>query len=498
MPNLYKINMLKAIGKQKDSSGSTAYLTPTVLRELAETYSPDTYEAQIVIGHNDDLKAMLKGDKAPSFGYIKSVHLENNGTELWGIVDLIDEAHDWVKRGLYKHVSLAYYEPGNPYGVLDGKHYIRHLALLGATPPAIKGLDRFIKLSEDNEMVKQQTKALQEGEVLEVEAPMQEDNGVIDAPSLDAPPEEIEAFMDENAEDFLANMLLEGEFGFRGDIVSFDPVPSKENNYLMDESGMIKGTFTDEEGEQYMFEVSGNSKSFQPVNTEEEGEEDMTEVVSEQEEDQLSTLMQQFSEYACGCDKGMDDYSYKMPNGKTIIIKIMGDDEMGSYEEPLMEEPMMEEEEDEMSMSPAAMAEIAALKEQLNSLREADKKRRYAELEAFCEGLYSDGRLLETVTPKQEVLAFMESLDSQGMLAFSEEKEEKPLDWFKSILSLLPVQLPMSDMTALAEEPVASVKFKAPSNMGVDQKQLKVYSEAKALSEKENIPFSEALTRLSV
>lgn len=479
MSNLWKINMLKAVGKQKDSSGKTAYLSPSILKELASTYDPGLYESQLVIGHNDDLKAMLKGDKAPSFGHIKSVHLENDDTELWGVVELIDEAHEWVERGLYKHVSLAYYEPGNPYGVIEDKHYIRHLALLGATPPAIKGLDRFIKLSEDEEMVKQQTKALQEGEVLEVE----QQTTAIEAPSLDAPPEEIASFMNENAVDFLINILTEGEFGFQGEIVKFDPEPSQENNFLMNDAGVIEGKFTDEEGEVYLFEIQGDKKSFRPENTEEE--ESLvaaTEVIAEEEEDQLASLMSQFSDYVCGHDK--DAYKHKMPDGKMLIIKVVADDSMMEYQEELA-----------MPISDKAMMEINALKEELNALREADKKRRYAELNAFCEGLYSDGRLLETVTPKEEVLAFMESLDGNQMLAFGEGKESSTLDWLKGLLGQLPVQLPM---TALSETESKSYKFNAPSQMGVDAGQMRIFNEAKAISEEANIPFAEALTRVSV
>ena len=45
-----------------------------------------------------------------------------------------------VEAGRYKHVSAAFYAPDSPRNPKPGGYYLRHVGVLGAVPPAVKGL----------------------------------------------------------------------------------------------------------------------------------------------------------------------------------------------------------------------------------------------------------------------------------------------------------------------------------------------------------------------
>ena len=57
---------------------------------------------------------------------------------------------DYVKNGLYKKVSASFYSPESKINPEPGKWSLRHVAMLGAQPPAVKGLKGFAYSEEDN------------------------------------------------------------------------------------------------------------------------------------------------------------------------------------------------------------------------------------------------------------------------------------------------------------------------------------------------------------
>ena len=54
-----------------------------------------------------------------------------------------DVAKDLVKDGHYRKVSISFYSPDSQINPHPGQWTARHLALLGAAPPAVKGLEPF-------------------------------------------------------------------------------------------------------------------------------------------------------------------------------------------------------------------------------------------------------------------------------------------------------------------------------------------------------------------
>jgi len=120
-----------SVGTHTDMSGRTAEFQEVDLRRVAETYDPAHHEAPVVLGHPKT--------NAPAYGWVRRVWVE--GGKLFA--DLHQVAAEFVellKAGRYKKKSISI----GP----DGR--LRHLAFLGAVPPAVKGL-KDVEFGDGNE-----------------------------------------------------------------------------------------------------------------------------------------------------------------------------------------------------------------------------------------------------------------------------------------------------------------------------------------------------------
>lgn len=118
-------------GRVEDSTGTSRDLSHAWMQRVIANYAASGHDAPITIGHPDS-------DTAPAFGWTRK-ELRMNGDVLEArFADTDDEFEGWVKDGRIKKRSASFYlDPPN----------LRHVAFLGATPPAIKGL-RDIKFSD--------------------------------------------------------------------------------------------------------------------------------------------------------------------------------------------------------------------------------------------------------------------------------------------------------------------------------------------------------------
>lgn len=116
-----EVEVFKA-GTWTDSSGNTRTWTEEDLEEIVRQYNEQKeHEAPVVVGHPKD--------NAPAYGWVE--RLEKRGQSIWAkIKPTVEEFVDWVRRGLYKKVSVSLYP----------NLLLRHVGFLGATPPAVKGL----------------------------------------------------------------------------------------------------------------------------------------------------------------------------------------------------------------------------------------------------------------------------------------------------------------------------------------------------------------------
>jgi hypothetical protein len=109
-------------GTHTSGNGITKEYKDDDLAHIVKTYNEQKdHEAPLVLGHptNDQ----------PAYGWAKELKMA--GSKLLAYVDQVSgDIVDAVKRGEYKKVSIALYPDG----------LLRHIGLLGAVPPAVKGL----------------------------------------------------------------------------------------------------------------------------------------------------------------------------------------------------------------------------------------------------------------------------------------------------------------------------------------------------------------------
>ncbi len=129
-------------GPQTSAQGVTREFSKSDLKQIAETYDPQTHEAPIRIGHEDN-------DKVPSWGWVKGVKLK--GDQLYAEVEFSPLMENYVNNGLYKKVSASFYSPESKINPEPGNWSLRHVAMLGAQPPAVKGLKGFAYSEESVE-----------------------------------------------------------------------------------------------------------------------------------------------------------------------------------------------------------------------------------------------------------------------------------------------------------------------------------------------------------
>jgi len=129
-----RIHVFKA-GDQTSAQGVARTFSEKDLQQVVDSYNPSIHEAPLVLGHQGD------SDSLPSYGWIKG--FTRQGDNLYADVAFTDVAKDLVKDGHYRKVSISFYSPDSQINPHPGKWTARHLALLGAAPPAVKGLEPF-------------------------------------------------------------------------------------------------------------------------------------------------------------------------------------------------------------------------------------------------------------------------------------------------------------------------------------------------------------------
>jgi hypothetical protein len=109
-------------GTHTSGNGVTKTYTDADLDSIVTRYNTqETHDAPLVLGH--------PATDAPAYGWAKE--LKAAGGKLLAYVDQVsDDVVNAVKMGAYKKISIALYPDG----------LLRHIGLLGATPPAVKGL----------------------------------------------------------------------------------------------------------------------------------------------------------------------------------------------------------------------------------------------------------------------------------------------------------------------------------------------------------------------
>jgi len=134
-------------GTHTSSNGITVSFNRSDLEEIAATYDPSHFQAPLIISH--DTKGMGDRQLAHSeFAYGAPKALKVVGDRLRAVFEKISpEFVQWVRDGKLLSVSSSIYLRGSPTNPTPGKLSLRHIAGLGKSPPAIKGMSP-LSLSE--------------------------------------------------------------------------------------------------------------------------------------------------------------------------------------------------------------------------------------------------------------------------------------------------------------------------------------------------------------
>ena len=141
MTTLPEWHILRETGGKEvtDAGGRKLIITDKQLAELTSSYTPGLHDAPVVIGHpaTDD----------PAYGWVDSLK-HKSGKLTAKIRDLAPALEDLIRAGHYRKLSAALYGPPHPNNPTPGKWHLRHVGVLGAVPPVIKGL-QMLALADD-------------------------------------------------------------------------------------------------------------------------------------------------------------------------------------------------------------------------------------------------------------------------------------------------------------------------------------------------------------
>ncbi|MGL5924632.1 coiled-coil domain-containing protein [Chroococcidiopsis sp.] len=127
-------------GTHTSMSGSSHNFTHDIAQEVVDTYNPDIFKAPLIVSHKTGKYSDRQiVDSELAFGTPKL--LRKVGDRVKAIFEKISpEFVEWVRNSQILGISPSFYPPDHPSNPTPGKWSLRHIAGLGKSPPAIKGL----------------------------------------------------------------------------------------------------------------------------------------------------------------------------------------------------------------------------------------------------------------------------------------------------------------------------------------------------------------------
>ena len=120
-------------GRHTDMHGRRVEFSDTDIEFSAAVYNPARFPAPVFIGHPDGDQ-----DKEPAYGRVASAVAKAG--RLYALADVTPSFADLVRAGRYKSRSASFFMPQATLNPCPGCWYLRHVAFLGAMPPAVSGL----------------------------------------------------------------------------------------------------------------------------------------------------------------------------------------------------------------------------------------------------------------------------------------------------------------------------------------------------------------------
>lgn len=119
-------------GRHIDDQGTAHQFSEADLDGMAASYDPALREAPLTVGHPEN--------NLPAYGWVKGVARNASGALVMNPHQVEPQFAEMVHAGRFKKRSASFYPPAAPNNPTPGKWYLRHVAFLGAQPPAVAGL----------------------------------------------------------------------------------------------------------------------------------------------------------------------------------------------------------------------------------------------------------------------------------------------------------------------------------------------------------------------
>lgn len=119
-------------GTHIDDAGVSHQFSAADIADMAASYNPAVREAPLTVGHPKD--------NLPAYGWVKAVNVTPAGVLTINAHQVEPQFAEMVQTGLFKKRSASFYPPSSPNNPTPGRWYLRHVAFLGAQPPAVAGL----------------------------------------------------------------------------------------------------------------------------------------------------------------------------------------------------------------------------------------------------------------------------------------------------------------------------------------------------------------------
>lgn len=127
-------------GVRTDDAGNTHTITEAMLAQTVAAYDPALHEAPHTVGHPEH--------NLPAYGWVERLAVDNGVLKIVANKQVEPQFAEMVEAGRFKKRSVSFYQPQDPGNPKPGVWYPRHVAWLGAQPPAVKGL-KDVAFSED-------------------------------------------------------------------------------------------------------------------------------------------------------------------------------------------------------------------------------------------------------------------------------------------------------------------------------------------------------------
>ena len=125
------IEIFKA-GKLTDNSGGTHSFSVADIEGMAAAYNRSKHEAPLTLGH--------PADNLPAYGWVESLQATKDGILLAKVTQVDAQFAEDIRAGRFKKRSASFYAPYAANNPVPGSWYLRHVAWLGALPPAVRGM----------------------------------------------------------------------------------------------------------------------------------------------------------------------------------------------------------------------------------------------------------------------------------------------------------------------------------------------------------------------